>query len=104
MLGIAQRCGEQAQRVQRLAQIVAGRGEELRLGEIRPLGFLLCGFRELPPLAQCFDQIEISVADRDRLADQGRLAAAECQQHQQVERPGESEQAVFHPALHDQLE
>ena len=35
---LAQRLGEQAHRVQRLAQVVAGGGEELRLGAVGDLG------------------------------------------------------------------
>ena len=35
---VAQRLGEQAQRMQRLAQVVAGGGEELRLGAVGRLG------------------------------------------------------------------
>ena len=54
---LAQRLGEQAHGVQRLAQVVAGGGEELRLRAVGHLGLAARGFGSLLLDAQLRQQV-----------------------------------------------
>ena len=64
-----QRRGEEAHRVQRLAQVVARRGEELALRAIRGLRGGARSFRGARLRGEQLDQVDVLVADRERVRE-----------------------------------
>ena len=82
----------QPERVQRLAQVVARRGQEARLGEVRPalalerlLGPAALGVGAPAGLAQSVDEVRVAVAQRDRLAHVPATAARGGDREQRVD-------------------
>ena len=87
-----QRRGEEAHRVQRLAQIVARGGEELALRAVRGLGRRCASSAALRLRLQLADQVDVFVAHRERM-----------RQHV-VEVVPEAEHEREHHAHHDRRE
>ena len=62
---VAQRCREQSERMQRLAQVVIGGREKARLGAVRFLGARACLFGQRVLVLQLIDELLVLAAQAD---------------------------------------